>query len=495
MRPRPRHASTPISTPAAGVALLLALSVGVLWLAAVLELAAWWLVAVVSVCLGIAAWLGFRASERASQKVARLTGALDAVTETLPPAGGAHGAAAPPSDATTLAARVEAQLATLREDSRALRALLDAADEPVLACDAANQIVAANRSAIALLASGSVRPIVGEPLDQVLTDTRSLRAVASAQRGEPARAQARLLTIDGPRIVEIAAEPVREGPFATDSPPTVAITLRDVTEQTIALQLKTDFVANASHELRTPLASIRTAAETLLDLGDEDPAIRTRLVNMIASNAERLEELSRDLLDLSRLETPDAECEIGPVDLHDIAASQRELFSGACEKRRIELVFEIDPAINTVLTDEKLVRLILRNLIDNAIKFADEGTTVRVVVDAVAASPDVVSPLAGVPVAGVPVVESPEAGHSSRATLRLRVIDKGVGIPLPQQQRVFERFFQVDQARTGSPQRRGTGLGLAIVKHAVRALEGTVRVESVWQQGTTMTVEWPGGVE
>jgi signal transduction histidine kinase len=81
------------------------------------------------------------------------------------------------------------------------------------------------------------------------------------------------------------------------------------------------------------------------------------------------------------------------------------------------------------------------------------------------------------------------------AGVRLEVIDRGVGIPLDQQQRVFERYYQVDAARTPGQPRRGTGLGLAIVKHAVRRLGGTVRVQSLWQQGTTMIVELPGCVE
>ena len=102
-------------------------------------------------------------------------------------------------------------------------------------------------------------------------------------------------------------------------------------------------------------------------------------------------------------------------------------------------------------------------------RFAHEGSTIRVVAEAVA-----------------PV----EPG--ARATLRLRVIDRGIGIPLDQQSRIFERFYQVDPARSGK--RRGTGLGLSIVKHAARALGGRVDVESVWGQGTTMTVELPGAV-
>ena len=103
----------------------------------------------------------------------------------------------------------------------------------------------------------------------------------------------------------------------------------------------------------------------------------------------------------------------------------------------------------------------LKNLIDNAIKFAFPRTPVR--------------------------TEARRVGD----LVRFRVTDQGAGIPINQQHRVFERFFQVDPARTGFQHRRGTGLGLAIVKHAVKALGGAISVESVWKQGTTMTVDLP----
>lgn len=449
------------------------MAISALWLGAALGGAAWWVVATATLGIGAAAWIGLRALERGGRQASDLDATVRELESVLPSEDDApHG--------DGLSARLRAQLTVRAEETRALRALLDATDEAVIACDADSMVVVANRSAMGLLAPGSSRPVVGEPLEQLLTDARALRAVAGARRGEAARAQARLLTGEGPRIVEIAAEPISGGPFAIEDPPAVVITLRDVTEQAIAMQLKTDFVANASHELRTPLASIRTAAETMMEIGNESPAMQAKLATMISSNAERLEELARDLLDLSRLESPETECEIVRTDLRDIASGLSELFATSCAKRGIELAFEIDPDQTHIWTDEKLIRLVLRNLIDNAIKFAYEGTAVRVVasrVPAEAASGNGVRPGTG------------------RATLRLKIIDRGIGIPLPQQQRVFERFYQVDEARTGSPRRRGTGLGLAIVKHALRALNGTIRVESVWQQGTTMTVDLPDCLE
>jgi signal transduction histidine kinase len=232
--------------------------------------------------------------------------------------------------------------------------------------------------------------------------------------------------------------------------------------------MKTDFVANASHELRTPIASLRIAVDTLAAIGDEDPAMRERLLGVVASSTARLEEMVRDLLDLSRLEGADQRPAVLPVDFGALGAELADMYKEACAARRLELRVELDPpALDGFESDRALLLLVLSNLVDNATKFAFEGTAVRVVGTLL-----------------------PEKG--GRRAARLEVIDRGIGIPLDQQQRVFERYYQVESARTGTA-RRGTGLGLAIVKHALKQLGGTVRVESVWQEGTRMTVEVPEG--
>ncbi|MBK7406184.1 MAG: hypothetical protein IPJ41_16660 [Phycisphaerales bacterium] len=365
-----------------------------------------------------------------------------------------------------LALEADARRAERDTEREALRAILDAVEQPVVALDAAGFLTVANRSAAALLAPGSSRPLTGAPLDQILPDEPILAIVRAAADQGLTRGQVRLLTASGPRILEVQAEAYPGGPRG----PAIVLSLRDVTEQATALQLKTDFVANASHELRTPLTSIKAAAETLDQIGDESPEIRRRLISLIGSNAERLEELARDLLDLSSLESPGADCLPEHVDLFEIAEQLREMFHPIAEQRRISIRLELDERLHELWTDPRLVRLVLRNLLDNAIKFAYDDTSVLV--------------------RGTVV----EAGAAQRLDTRIDVIDRGIGIPIALQQRIFERFFQADAARSGSKS-RGTGLGLAIVKHALRALGGSIQVASVWQQGTTMTVLLPASVE
>ena len=209
-----------------------------------------------------------------------------------------------------------------------------------------------------------------------------------------------------------------------------------------------------------PIAAIKGAAETL-SIAQGDEAMRNKLVGMIENHVLRLEEMISDLLDLSKLESEAMRLELKPVSLGTLVEEMAELLDDLCAKRKVSLAFEIDSACETIRTDRRLLVLIAKNLIENAAKFTAEGTAVRV-----------------------------EARPGERpGSCVIRVSDHGPGIPLAQQQRIFERFYQVDPARSGA--QRGTGLGLAIVKHAARLLDGTVEVESVWQQGTTMIVTLP----
>lgn len=357
------------------------------------------------------------------------------------------------------------QRATSAEVEATLRAVLDGVPSPVLATDASGVVLVVNQAASEFFRERH-GPQVGRNFEELFTQAEVLALHAAAIAGSIGQGQVRLSGPDGARIYQIFACPAQgAGPLGA------IMTMRDVTELATAVQLKTDFVANASHELRTPLSSIRGAVETLEDGAWADEPMRERLTRMIAGNVARLEDMVRDLLDLSRLESPEAPVELATCRLSDITSTLREVFEPVAAERGLMLSIEIDPRLERLHTDPKLLLLVLRNLIDNAIKFAYEQTEVRLVGEFVTAPASV------------------------RPGARFRVIDQGIGIPYGAQHRVFERFYQVDGSRTGHVQRRGTGLGLAIVKHAVRRLGGAISVESVWKQGTTMTVELPATVE
>jgi len=353
---------------------------------------------------------------------------------------------------------VIAKLESARADLATMRALYDAMQSPVLATDAQGVVVAANAAAREFFASGGV---MGRGIDELFTQAQIIGQHSASLAGVKRTSEFRVTRDGALRVYQVFTAPITlTGAADTRG---VMMTLRDVTELAQAIYLKTDFVANASHELRTPLSSIRAATETLADGAWEDAPMRERLTSVIAGNVQRLEEMVRDLLDLSRLDSPDAPVAREEVSLVELVEAMRETFTGVCAERKLTLETRLGAGLDVIVSDRKLLTTIVRNLIDNATKFAYEQTTVNVTIE--------------------------RAG----SVVRIAVSDQGVGIPLGHQQRIFERFYQVDPSRAGFAVRRGTGLGLAIVKHAVKALGGTIGVESVWKQGTTMTVEVPGG--
>ncbi len=361
------------------------------------------------------------------------------------------------------------------EQHERMRRVLDAAGTPIIATDADGLITVASRSASRTLGGG--RNLTGVRFDELFTQPDLHEMERHARAGEPGRARLKLPVEGELRTLVVSADSLGQGWGCV-------VTLRDVTELVKASELKADFAANASHELRTPIASIRGAAETLQGPAKSDAAMLERLTGMIAANAARLEALVNDLLDLSRLESGETPPNITGVDLAEVFAAQREQFDAICKRKGLRVEFDIGPGAARIQTDPVLLDLILRNLVENATKFARENT--RVLLSA-RAEPIPVDPVNPPP----PTPAPPHPGADGATGVRITVRDQGLGIPIAHQQRIFERFYQVDRARTGGSVQRGTGLGLAIVKHAARRLGGYVGVESVYQQGTTMIVEIP----
>lgn len=366
--------------------------------------------------------------------------------------------------------QAEMTLASLEAAYGELATFLQVIDEPLLVCDEQQMAILVNEAACQWLGMGT-DDVLGRGIDEVFTNAEVLSLHARAARGELCRRRVTMLREDGSRVADVSAVPVPVVAEEDGQGHGVLLVLRDVTELARALQIRTDFAANASHELRTPIAALRGAVDTLQGPASEDNAMRARLLSMLDENVFRLEDLIRDLLDLSRLETLEGSVRLSLVPASELVRVLTQSFEPMCERGGVSLRFDLDPDLERLRTDRNLLTIILRNLIENAIKFSDQGDEVLV----------------------RGRIEDGEGTRDPR-TCVFEVIDQGQGIPLPMQQRIFERFYQVDPSRDGSKVARGTGLGLAIVKHAVRTLGGNIRVKSVWQRGTTMTVELAGAV-
>jgi two-component system phosphate regulon sensor histidine kinase PhoR len=235
----------------------------------------------------------------------------------------------------------------------------------------------------------------------------------------------------------------------------------DVTDLRRLESLRRDFVANVSHELRTPVTAVRSAAETLRDsaLADPNPQAAIRFVDIIERNAERLQSLIEDLLELSRLESKEFTLKKERIDLPTVSSLVLGLFREKAERKAIRLTAQIAGEIPAITNDQRALEQVLSNLIDNAVKYCPTGSSV-----------------------------SFKAAREGER-VRLSVEDTGPGIDPKHLPRIFERFYRVDAGR--SREVGGTGLGLSIVKHLVEAMGGDVRVESVVGKGSTFVVSLP----
>ncbi|MCI1283952.1 MAG: ATP-binding protein [Lacticaseibacillus songhuajiangensis] len=224
-------------------------------------------------------------------------------------------------------------------------------------------------------------------------------------------------------------------------------------------QMQTDFVANVSHELKTPVTAIEGFAETLLDGAKDDPAVRDEFLNIIASESKRLTRLVNDIL---TLQSPERKPTPQLIHLRAFTDEIVRNLNKQIAARNLDVDVQIDDAIE-LSTDQSELTQVMRNLIDNAVFYNRENGKVRV------------------------------SAYPDAQNVVIRVTDTGIGIPQADQERIFERFYRVDKAR--SRNNGGTGLGLAIVHSAVAELGGTIKLQSRPGVGSTFTVTLPRNEE
>jgi two-component system phosphate regulon sensor histidine kinase PhoR len=239
--------------------------------------------------------------------------------------------------------------------------------------------------------------------------------------------------------------------------------LYDLTEIRHLERVRRDFVANVSHEIRTPLTSIRGFAEALLDGAMNDPESSREFLGIILNHAERLGAIVTDLLHLSQMESGKEVPSFKSVFLEEQLDRIRSIYQPIADKKEIRFTVDVTPPGLVYETDEGKMDLVLGNLVDNALKYTRQGGEVRV------------------------------SAREEDQSVVIDVRDTGIGIPRTDVDRVFERFYRVDRAR--SREAGGTGLGLAIVKHVVEILRGSVRVVSQPGEGSTFTVRVPKGAQ
>jgi two-component system phosphate regulon sensor histidine kinase PhoR len=238
------------------------------------------------------------------------------------------------------------------------------------------------------------------------------------------------------------------------------LVLHDITDLRRADQVRRDFVANVSHELRTPLTAIRGYVEALADepVTEED---RARFHEVIARQATRMERLVKDLLRLAGLDANQEPVERVECAVQGLLAGAVADLAPVIASRRQRVEIEVAPELSLIRTDPAKFQDALRNLIENAVNYSPEGRRIQ-------------------------LAARPDAGR-----VAITVSDEGPGIPEADLERIFERFYRVDKAR--SRESGGTGLGLSIVKHLVNLLGGRVSAANRPRGGAVFTISLPPG--
>ncbi len=263
----------------------------------------------------------------------------------------------------------------------------------------------------------------------------------------------------------------------------VVLAFHDITRLRQLEDVRKDFVANVSHEIKTPITAIKGFAETLLEGAIDDRENAPKFLNAIKNHSERLNSLVNDLLTLSRIELGDIKIEKKDVNLDDVVDTVFATLRDKVRSAGLYLKKEISPEILEIKADRDRLIQILLNLVDNGIKFTEDGgVTVRVQGSKFKVQSPPYPPFTKGGAGGI-------NGSSLSDFIEITVEDTGIGIPKKHIPRLGERFYRVDRAR--SRELGGTGLGLAIVKHLVKAHGWEMEVESIQGQGTKVRLLCP----
>ena len=349
---------------------------------------------------------------------------------------------------TAQASRIRAETERSAAEFAAWRlvASLDALRTGLVVCDRDGAVVARNTAAAVLLTARHGEALVTRAINRLLEQ---------ALEGERASAEVELHA-EPRRTYDVEARPIeRDGEIIG-----AVVVVRDITEQLRIEAIRRDFVANVSHELKTPIGAVSLLADSLV-AGEQEPEVVAQLSDRIQLEIQRVSNTIDDLLTLSSLEEGDSPLE-ELADVDEAVRASLDRISETAEQRGVEVAAS-GSAATPVRGSRIQLESALFNLLDNAVKFSEPGGRVDVQV------------------------------VRDNGVLTIVVSDQGVGIPIAEQSRIFERFYRVDRAR--SRHTGGTGLGLSIVRHVVLNHGGEVSVASREGYGAAFTITLPLAAE
>ena len=348
-----------------------------------------------------------------------------------------------------LGAEVTRRIATISHDQAQLRAIIAGMVEGVIAVDDQDRILQCNLAASRLLGIEDLAA-PGRRLWELIRLADLVELLKEARSSSEPVGREIVVYRDAAELVLEAHATA----FNTPEAGGLVIVLHDISNIRRLERLRRDFVANVSHELKTPLTSIKGYVETLLNGALHDEGNNVRFLEKIDTHVARLVDLVRDLLSLASIESRQETLPLAPVDWRPILEGALRHHEAAFNRK--ELTCTLTGQCGPVLGEPEAMTQIVDNLLDNAIKYTPAQGTISIRL-------------------------SKDGAYG-----KLEVEDTGIGIPAEDQDRIFERFYRVDKARSRAL--GGTGLGLSIVKHFVQAMNGHVHVESQPGEGARFVV-------
>jgi two-component system phosphate regulon sensor histidine kinase PhoR len=353
-----------------------------------------------------------------------------------------------------MADQLQDQVVRLSTQRGRLTAVLEHMADGVLIVDEAGRVQLLNPAACRILGV-SAEEALRHTFAQVARHHRLVEVWERCR--STGQEQVETVEVDrGGTFLRVVATPLPEA-----RPPGFLVVLQDLTEVRRLETVRRDFIANISHELRTPLASLKALVETLRDAALDDPPAARRFLDRAEAEVDALTQMVQELLELSRLESGQVPLKVRPVPVAEAIVPPAERLRPQAERAGLEMSFDLPADLPPVQADPERVGQVVVNLVHNAIKFTPAGGRIRI------------------------------AARRVGDEVQVSVEDTGVGIPLEDQGRIFERFYKADRARSSG----GTGLGLAIAKHVVQAHGGRIWVQSVEGRGSTFSFTLPVATE
>ncbi len=352
-----------------------------------------------------------------------------------------------------LAEKLKERIDELRSEKTKAELILDNMAEGILLLSKDGEVILTNPS-IERIFQVPASEIVGKPVIYSIRSFDLDHAITDSMKSE--REVVDELNFQDPfRQLRIRILPITN----SDGEKQTLVVIRDITRQKQTERLRKDFLANVSHELKTPLTGLKLLSETLLRSIDTDPVSSRIFIKRLDKELSTLINLVRELIDLSKIESPPGIAEKTPTDLGELVHEVTSSFTQLAASKKLELNEHVPENIPPIFGDKEQLSTLIRNLIDNAIRYTPSGGRIEVKL------------------------------ASDGNYIDLVIADDGIGMAKREIPRIFERFYRVDKAR--SRETGGTGLGLSIVKHIAENHNATIDVDSSLGVGSTFTVRFP----